>query len=130
MTTPTINAAARISLDPLVMRGFRASDADLALLRYEDDRIRQLVTLVWPAVMPSRDMTGSERQRNCVACDHDTSCRHLAEQWGESAVACRRARRDECFREKGSVPLRTCARCGTEHYTPWCTGCGQEMEGQ
>ena len=64
------------------------------------------------------------RMRNCVACDHEASCRQLADQWGASAMACRRAHRDEHFRAKGSVPLRTCARCGTEHYTPWCTGCG------
>jgi hypothetical protein len=64
------------------------------------------------------------RVRNCAACDHEASCRQLADQWGASAMACRRAHRDEHFRAKGSVPLRTCARCGTEHYTPWCTGCG------
>ena len=64
------------------------------------------------------------RVRNCAACDHEASCRQLADQWGASAMACRRVTRDEHFRAKGSVPLRTCARCGTEHYTPWCTGCG------
>lgn len=64
------------------------------------------------------------RVRACAACDHEASCRQLVDQWGASAMACRRAHRDEHFRAKGSVPLRTCARCGTEHYTPWCTGCG------
>lgn len=64
------------------------------------------------------------RVRNCAACDHEASCRQLSDQWGASAMACRRATRDEHFRARGSVPLRTCARCGTEHYTPWCMGCG------
>ena len=72
------------------------------------------------------------RVRNCAACDHEDSCRQLVEQWGPSVAACRRKHRDECFRAKGSVPLRTCSRCGTEHYTPWCTGCGftANAEGQ
>ena len=64
------------------------------------------------------------RVRNCVACADEDSCRQLADQWGASAMACRRATRDEHFRAKGSCPLRTCARCGTTHYTSWCTGCG------
>lgn len=66
----------------------------------------------------------TSRVRNCASCDNEESCRQLAKQWGPSAMACRRARRDECFRVKGSLPLRTCARCGAKHYTPWCTGCG------
>ncbi len=64
------------------------------------------------------------RVRNCAACGHEAGCRKLAEQWGPSAMACRRATRDECFQARGSLPLRTCARCGTEHYTSWCTWCG------
>ncbi len=66
------------------------------------------------------------RVRNCAACDNDESCRQLADRWGPRAMACLRATRDENFRAKGAVPLRTCARCGTTHYTPWCTGCGYD----
>ena len=64
------------------------------------------------------------RVRNCAACDHEDSCRQLVEQWGPSVAACRRKHRDECFLPKGANPLRTCARCQTKTYMPYCHGCG------
>jgi hypothetical protein len=65
------------------------------------------------------------RLRNCAACDHEESCRQLVEQWGQQVAACRRKHRDECFLPKGTNPLRTCGRCGTGTYMPYCHGCGQ-----
>ena len=51
MKSQTRKAAGKASLDPLVVRGFRASDADLALLRAEDERVRQLAPVVWSAAL-------------------------------------------------------------------------------
>ena len=64
------------------------------------------------------------RVRNCAACAPAAWCRQRADPWGPSAMACRRATRDECFRARGSLPLRKCERCGVETYMPYCHGCG------
>lgn len=46
MKSETTKVAGKASLDPIVVRGFRVSDWDRAMLQAEDDRVRSLCSAV------------------------------------------------------------------------------------